>query len=130
MNIHHSGYSSMEQVRNKLVKSHSQTTKSNGVESTKTQSFGDIFRERQAQELRFSKHASERLETRNINITDSQKVRLEDATVKAKEKGINESLVMVDNLAFIVNVKSNTVVTAVNDMEQGIFTNIDGAIIN
>jgi flagellar operon protein len=120
----------MEQVRNKLVKSHSQTTKSNGVESTKTQSFGDIFRERQAQELRFSKHASERLETRNINITDSQKVRLEDATVKAKEKGINESLVMVDNLAFIVNVKSNTVVTAVNDMEQGIFTNIDGAIIN
>ena len=63
-------------------------------------------------------------------MTASQKARLEDATVQAKAKGMKESLVMVDNLAFIVNVKSNTVVTAVGDMKQGIFTNIDGAIIN
>lgn len=38
--------------------------------------------------------------------------RLESGTTKAREKGIQESLVMVDNLAFIVNVKNNTVVTA------------------
>jgi len=39
-------------------------------------------------------------------------------------------LVMVDDLAFIVNVKNNTVITAVNDMTDSIFTNIDGAVIN
>ena len=43
---------------------------------------------------------------------------------------MKESLVLVDDLAFIVNVKSNTVVTAVNDVDRGVFTNIDGAIIN
>jgi hypothetical protein len=36
---------------------------------------------------------------------------------------------MVDNLAFIVNVKNNTVITAVKDGEDKVFTNIDGAVI-
>ena len=56
--------------------------------------------------------------------------RLENGTSKAREKGIQESLVMVDNLAFIVNVKNNTVITAVNDATDSIFTNIDGAVIS
>jgi len=54
---------------------------------------------------------------------------LETGAKKALEKGINESLVMVDNLAFIVNVKNNTVITAVNDGEDKVFTNIDGAVV-
>ena len=36
---------------------------------------------------------------------------------------------MVDSLAFIVNVKNNTVITAVNDVKDAVFTNIDGAVI-
>ena len=56
--------------------------------------------------------------------------RLENGTNKAREKGIKESLVMVDDLAFIVNIPSKTVVTAVNDPEEGVFTNIDGAVIS
>ena len=59
-----------------------------------------------------------------------QKERLLEATCKAKEKGMKESLVMVDNFAFIVNVKNNLVITAVNDTKNAVFTNIDGAIIN
>ena len=55
--------------------------------------------------------------------------RLESGTTKAREKGIQESLVMVDNLAFIVNVKYNTVVTALGDSSDSVFTNIDGAVI-
>ena len=58
------------------------------------------------------------------------KRRLQDATSQAREKGMKESLVLVDNLAFIVNVKNNTVITAVNDTKNAVFTNIDGAIIN
>ncbi len=48
---------------------------------------------------------------------------------QAREKGINDSLVLVDNVALIVNVKNNVVVTAVDESKDKIFTNIDGAII-
>lgn len=81
--------------------------------------------------LKFSKHASSRLTSRNIELTDSQVSRLEDGMQKANEKGIKDSLVLVDKLAFIVNVPSKTVVTAMdsNETNENIFTNIDGAVI-
>jgi flagellar operon protein len=62
-------------------------------------------------------------------MTDDQLIRLENGAKKAYEKGINESLVMVDNLAFIVSIKNNTVITAVGDDDNKVFTNIDGAVI-
>ena len=72
-----------------------------------------------------------RLEKRNINLTREQNERLENGVIKAGEKGIRESLVMVDSLAFIVNVPNRTVVTAMDQTEtqNNIFTNIDGAVI-
>lgn len=79
--------------------------------------------------LKFSKHANDRLASRNIDLSDEQLKRLENGTKKAREKGIQESLVMVDNIAFIVNIKNKTVVTAVNDSDDKVFTNIDGAVI-
>ena len=95
----------------------------------------EILRQKQGltetSELKFSKHAAMRLESRNINLTDEQNVRLESGVQKASEKGINESLVLVDSLAFIVNVPNKTVVTAIDQQEatENIFTNIDGAVI-
>ncbi len=82
-------------------------------------------------EIRFSKHASERLTDRNIELSDGQLERLTAGTHKAGEKGINDSLVIMDELAFIVNVKNNTVITAMDSSEadESVFTNIDGAVI-
>lgn len=79
----------------------------------------------------FSKHANERLESRNINLSEDQMTRLNRGIMQAKEKSINESLVMMDNIAFIVNVKNNTVITAMDQEaeESNVFTNIDGAVI-
>lgn len=79
----------------------------------------------------FSKHANERLESRNINLSDAQIDRLNKGVMQAKEKSINESLVMMDNIAFIVNVKNNTVITAMEQEteDSNVFTNIDGAVI-
>ncbi len=98
-----------------------------------TTPFSEILKEKQAAgeagELKFSKHANERLASRNIDLTDEQYKRLENGAMLAGAKGICESLVMVDNLAFIVNIKNNTVVTAVNNGEEKVFTNIDGAVI-
>lgn len=97
-------------------------------------SFQDIFKEKTLEnnpELKFSKHAAGRLSDRNIRLTQEQMERLSDGTQKAGEKGIKESLVIVDQLAFIVNIQNNTVVTAMDQREtqENVFTNIDGAVI-
>ena len=99
-------------------------------------SFGQILEDKsknftQGSVLKFSKHAATRLSTRNIELSDSQVMRLQDGMEKANAKGIKDSLVLIDKLAFIVNVPSNTVVTAMdqNETNENIFTNIDGAVI-
>lgn len=81
--------------------------------------------------LKFSKHAVMRLADRNINLSSEQSKRLENGVQKAGEKGIHDSLVLLDSLAFIVNVPNKTVVTAMeqNEADKNIFTNIDGAVI-
>ncbi len=83
------------------------------------------------EDVKFSKHAQMRLTDRNISLSDEQISRLNDATQKASQKGIKESLVIVDSLAFIVNIPNNTVVTALDQTEStdNVFTNIDGAVI-
>jgi flagellar operon protein len=80
--------------------------------------------------LKFSKHANIRLSERNIDLSAEQLDRLTEGTEKARAKGINESLIVIDNLAFIVNVKNSTVVTAVGEDDNKTFTNIDGAVFN
>ena len=57
--------------------------------------------------------------------------RLQAGAEKAGEKGIRDSLVIVDQLAFIVNVPNRTVVTAMDSTatDENIFTNINGAVI-
>lgn len=96
-------------------------------------SFNDILNDKfniGQDNVKFSKHASSRLETRNINLSDEQIKRLNGGVETARNKNINESLVMMDDLAFIVNVKNNTVVTTFAQGENGnVFTNIDGAVI-
>lgn len=107
------------------------------LQSTSDISFEDVLKQKQTEHviensgLKFSKHASMRLQDRNIALTEAQNARLEDGVNKASEKGINDSLVLVDSLAFIVNVPNKTVVTAMDQTEtdSNIFTNIDGAVI-
>lgn len=85
----------------------------------------------QGSELRFSKHATSRLLTRDITLDETQVERLKDGVMKASGKGIKDSLMIMDKLAFIVNVPSATVITAIDQTEanENIFTNIDGAVI-
>ncbi len=98
-----------------------------------TNSFENILRQRLNEEsgIKFSKHATARLYERNISLTEEQNERLTAGIVKAEEKGINDSLVIMDQLAFIVNVPNQTVVTALDQEESNgnVFTNIDGAVI-
>ena len=124
---------SIEQVTDQYL-NRPQNIKSNALPSI---SFEEVLRQKQNESviessgLKFSKHATNRLLDRNIALTDSQNVRLENGVKQASEKGITESLVLVDSLAFIVNVPNRTVVTALDQTEanSNIFTNIDGAVI-
>lgn len=118
MNVN-KNFTSIEQIRGQMPPR--KPDHSSGVRDESAPSFDEIL---------FSKHATRRLETRQIDMSEEQRARLQDAASQAREKGMKESLVMVDNLAFIVNVRSNTVITAVNDTKKAVFTNIDGAIIN
>lgn len=123
-------FTSIEQVTDQFL-----TTQNKNATSVQPSiSFEEILRQTQAgssTEVKFSKHASMRLADRNINLTNEQNLRLESGVQKASEKGINESLVIMDSLAFIVNVPNKTVVTAIDQTEatNNVFTNIDGAVI-
>ena len=93
-------------------------------------SFQEVLNAKFEQKVKFSKHANQRLENRNIELSEDQLERLNQGVGQARTKQIQESLVMMDNLAFIVNVKNNTVITAMEQGESGqVFTNIDGAVI-
>lgn len=122
------GFRSIEQVTDTYLK---QGVRENS--KTSEMSFEEVLREKQQalDPLKFSKHAVNRLSDRNINLSPEQSRRLADGVSKAGEKGIHESLVLVDSLAFIVNVPNKTVVTAMDQTDAGenIFTNIDGAVI-
>lgn len=118
-------------MRNKLQNGTNQVKKQEAL--AQNSSFEEILAKKtelgKSHGLVFSRHANERLASRNIDLTSEQLSKLESGTQKAKMKGIKESLVMVDNMAFIVSVKNNTVITAMNDEDEQIFTNIDGAVI-
>lgn len=90
-----------------------------------------LSRQLDASPLVFSKHASRRLSDREIELTTDQMQRVENGISKAREKGISDSLVLVDNVALVVNVKNRTVITALGreNEAENIFTNIDGAVI-
>ena len=128
MNIN-GNFSSIEQITGAYLNNKVQK---NVIESRGSDnSFQKILQQKATQGLKFSKHAGERLEERNITLSIEQMKRLEEATVRADEKGIKESLMLMDNMAFIVNVKNSTVITATDqtDNKDNIFTNIDGAVI-
>jgi len=111
------------------------TLKNNEINSI----FKDILKEKiqdekvekAENEVVFSKHASERIKERNIDVSNDVTEKLNEAAEQAKEKGLKNVLVMIENQAFIISTINNKVITAVNsqDLKENIFTNIDGAVI-
>lgn len=94
--------------------------------------FGDILNNKIAEKtLLFSKHAELRLQSRNINLSSSQMKRIIEGVNKAGTKGVKDSLILLDDIALIVNIKKRTVITAAskNELKENVFTNIDGAVI-
>lgn len=82
-------------------------------------------------ELQFSSHCLKRLEQNDITLDSEQVNKLKDAVQRAETKGSRDSCIVMDDMAFIVNVVNRTVVTVVEGerMKDNVFTNIDSAVI-
>ncbi|MBD1400432.1 TIGR02530 family flagellar biosynthesis protein [Pelovirga terrestris] len=94
--------------------------------------FDALLRNKMApQNIKFSRHAGERMQSRGITFNPQQLQRLESAIEQINLKGGRESLVMLDDTALVVSVKNDTVVTVVSkdQLKNNVFTNIDSAVI-
>lgn len=89
------------------------------------------FRALLEKELRFSQHAETRIKSRAIPWDDALEKRVLGGIEQASQKGSREALILADNVAVIANVKSRTVITAMDrtQMKEKIFTNIDSAVL-
>jgi flagellar operon protein len=100
--------------------------------NTEIPSFSQTLTQRtNAHALKFSNHAQKRLQARDIELTQDGLTRLVSAVEKVEKRGGRDSLVLMDELAFIVNVKDHLVVTAMsaNERGEGVFTQIDSVVL-
>lgn len=103
------------------------------AENSPENSFAEALdNEIKKRQVDFSAHAIRRLESRQIDVAENDKMeRLNRGVEIAAEKGSEESLILVDSTAFVVSVKNNKVITTVSadDLKGNIFTNIDSTVI-
>ncbi|MCR5322914.1 MAG: flagellar protein [Lachnospiraceae bacterium] len=121
-------FPSIQQMTDKIKQGENRSAEAFKIQG---RTFEEILNSRVSENegLKFSKHANMRMQSRQIDLSEDQRLRLESGAMAAGAKGIKESLVMVDDLAFIVNTSNKTVITAIGEGDDKIFTNIDGAVI-
>ena len=106
---------------------------SQSVNKTNEAPFGQLLQNKlqKSGELRFSAHALKRLENRELSLTNADLQRLRQGVQQLEAKGAQNSVILMDDRAFVVSVKNKTVVTALhqNQSNHKIFTNIDSLAI-
>ena len=101
------------------------------LDQIRQNSFTQILHDKMmVDEVSFSAHALNRLEQRNITIDEQVKAQLESAIEKLAIKGGKESLIMLDDTAYLVSIPNKKVITALSGTEDNVFTNIDSAFIS
>jgi flagellar operon protein len=85
-------------------------------------------------DVQLSRHAQKRVDRRELNLDAGRMQRLSTAIASAAQKGARNSVVMLDGLAVVVNVRDRTVVTAMDTAakeggHQRVFTNVDSVVI-
>ena len=81
--------------------------------------------------VQFTNHAAKRIERRDLDLDAGRLNRLNSAISRAAEKGSKNSVVMLDGLAVVVDIRDRKVVTAINAEagKERVFTNIDSVVI-
>ena len=105
------------------------------IPPTSGPSFRSLLEQQQtgpsAQPLKFSAHAMQRLQSRNIQLSQNDIARMNVMADKAAQKGAKQSLFMMRDVAMVVSITNRTVITAVDQdsMKENVFTNIDSAAV-
>ncbi len=104
------------------------------AQQPRSATFEEILNDKQSKlddGIKFSGHALSRLEERNIELSSQEQERLKSAFDHVTEKGGKDSLVLMDSMAFVINAKNKTVVTAMSqdNLRDKVFTKIDSAVI-
>ncbi|MFO8060905.1 MAG: hypothetical protein R6U70_09685 [Bacillota bacterium] len=89
------------------------------------------FREVLEGEVRVSRHARARMNREGIRLDPGQNRRLRGAVDRLAQRGGATSLVVLDDMAVVVNVQKRTLVTVISGDRRGdgVFTDIDSAVI-
>ena len=82
-------------------------------------------------ELKISKHAQKRIDEREISFSGDEYVKVQNAVAQLRQKGGNNSLIITDKAAYVVDVGSNKLVTAMNrqELKDNVFTKIDSTVV-
>ena len=101
-----------------------------GAKPSAETSFAEVLkRETTATSLKFSAHAAQRMRDRNIQLSEADLMRLQDAVLRAQAK-VRESPGMMEKAAFVVSIRTRlSLLRWTASMRQNVFTNIDSAVI-
>jgi flagellar operon protein len=93
--------------------------------------FDEALRARLEPPLRFSAHASARLQSRGIQLTADDKRALSAGIDAAAAKGARDAVLIQDDRAFVVNVPNRVVITAHTGAENRarVYSGIDAAVL-
>ncbi len=93
--------------------------------------FADALRKELPEPVRFSAHATARLRSRGIQLTDRDQQALEQAVDAAAAKGARDAVLLQEDRAFVVNIPNRVVVTAHTSAEARahVYTGIDAAVM-
>lgn len=120
----------IRQLESRLINTSSQKQ---NIKVNQSKNFEDVLKKIQSNngEIKFSKHAIDRMNERDVKLDGDEAVKLEEAFKKAEEKGINEALILIGDKGFIASIKNKTVITTISNdkLKENVFTNIDGAVI-
>lgn len=126
----------MRQLSTPITTGIPQTLPTDLTETVPKESFKDLLSSKLENDpdescVNFSRHAMNRVLERGIEISAERLERLNEGVRLAEEKGLNDTLIIVDSAAYIVSVRNNTVITTVGgeEMQGNVFTNIDGTVI-
>ncbi|MBM7647126.1 flagellar operon protein [Bacillus ectoiniformans] len=113
------------------AKTHSAAKANGRIQQPATSFTKHLVEATERKSLIISKHASQRLHERGILIEEQKWQTIEQKMAEAKQKGVSDSLILLQDAALVVSAKNNTVITAMNRSEASsqIFTNINGTII-
>ncbi|MBU3176403.1 flagellar biosynthesis protein [Clostridium estertheticum] len=78
-----------------------------------------------------SSHAAQRLNSRNINLDEDDRKKINEGINMADSKGAKQSLILYKDMALITSIKNRTVITAMdkNQSTGNVITNIDSVVM-